>query len=135
MNLSQIESQPLASFYFTTSGKNMTTTNNDLNKSIGRLTTKLEQIQGHLLMIKAANLAYNHCFNEGCPDSYSRSPYSPDETAQYFICQFLELEPEAIIEQAIDAIYELKSQLDRESSQPINTKSSEATINISIGRD
>lgn len=113
----------------------MTTANSDFNRSIGQIAIELEKIQGHLLMIKAANLAYNGCFNEGSPDTYSRSSYKAEDAAQYFIQQFLELEPEEIIEQAIDALYDLKGEFKEKNICSNSNKTSDATIKISIGRD
>ena len=83
-------------------------------------------MQHYLLMVKAACLAYEGTFNDDCPYTPARSPFNKEETAQYFVDQFLNLDPDAKLEQAMDAVSELKNQLEAQ------YKTDKASINISI---
>ncbi|NEP40022.1 MAG: hypothetical protein F6K35_12570 [Okeania sp. SIO2H7] len=108
-------------------------TKNNSNQSISQLLSDLEEMQHYLLMIKAAALAFDGVFNENCLYSDARSPYGKEETAQYFVWQFLELDPDAKLEQAMDIICSLRCQL-KTQPEPSH-KTEEATIKISIERD
>ena len=109
------------------------------NSTINQLLSDLEEIQHNLLMIKAAALAYCGKFNDDAPMSGCESPYSSNETAEYFVYQFLNLDPDAKIEAAMDALYELRNQRDSKTKAPTEPKNGNrngrATIKISIGQD
>ena len=102
------------------------------NQSISQLLDDLEQMQHYLLMIKAASLAFDGFFNENCPYEPSISPFKREETAHYFVCQFLELDPDAKLEKAMEVIHHLKSQLKTQPERASDRQSNEATIKISI---
>lgn len=91
------------------------------NESLTQLFRDLEQMQHYLLMVKAAALAFNGKFNEECPRTDAVSPFSREETAEYFIDQFLKLDPDAKLGQAMDVICLLKTQ-----------ETNKTTIDISI---
>lgn len=100
------------------------------NESLTQLLADLEQMQHYLLTVKAASLAFNGFFNEECPRTDAVSPFSREETAEYFVNQFLDLDPDAKLEQAMDAIRQLKTQAQPKHRQ--SQKTNKATIDISI---
>ncbi len=113
----------------------MTNTNSHSSKSISQIIHDLEEIQHHLLMIKAAGLAYSQYFNDAAPNADCKSSYDSNETAEYFVYRFLELAPDAKIEAAMDAIWQLDNQLNPNSNQSTKPKNEDTIIKISIGRD
>lgn len=120
---------------FSLSANNVMKTHPHSSKTISDIVHDLEEIQHHLLMIKAAGLAYTQCFHDAAPIACFESPYNASETAEYFVYQFLKLDPDAKIEAAMDAIWELQRQLDHKPTQSVDRKSQDTTIKISIGKD
>lgn len=104
------------------------------NESLSQLWDDLEKMQHYLLMVKAAVLAFDGKFNEHCPYIHALSPFSKEETAEYFICQFLELDPDAKLEQAMNAVSELQK-LGAKAERPKNKRTDEATIKIFFEKD
>jgi hypothetical protein len=102
------------------------------NAAILKLLDDLEQMQHYLLMVKAAALAFHGEFNENCPYVGAESPFSREETANYFTCQFLELNPDAKLEQVMRILREFEHQVETQPKQRQNQRTDKASINISI---
>ena len=47
-----------------------------------------------------------------CPCTSAESPFSREETAQYFVLEFLRLDPDTRLGEALDIIRKLKNQAD-----------------------
>ena len=111
------------------------------NADIHQLFDSLEKMQHYLLMVKAASLAFDGFFNERCSCTSAESPFSREETAQYFVLEFLRLDPDTRLEEAMGIICELKNQVDLKHQVKVqsvqrqtqeNRKTDKASINISI---
>ena len=116
----------------------MSKTNSHSNKTPTQIGHDLEEIQRHLLLVKAACLAYQGCFQD-CSLIIGRTDQSNHNVAEYFIYKFLELEPEQKLEAAMRAIWKLQEEL-KEYQEPPETcealpkakKTPSHTIRISI---
>ena len=113
----------------------------DNSKTIAEIWHDLEQLQLNLLLIKAAGLAYQGCFQD-CPLITGRTDQPDHHIAEYFIYQFLDLDPEQKLEAAMRAISALENELKKcqnppktEEVQPKTKKTSSHTIKISIDGD
>ena len=107
--------------------------NSHSNNSITQLLNDLEQMQYYLLMVKAAALAFGGKFNDDCPYHPARSPFNKEDTAEYFVCQFLELDPDDKLEQAMQLISCLSDRVETISKRGDRfNKTGSANINISI---
>ena len=119
----------------------MTETNYSCNIAPCELANQLEELQRHLLLVKAAGLAYQNCF-EDCPLMVGTTTQPQHAIAEYFVYQFLELKPEEKLEAAMHTLWGLAKELERLKGQqstckpqPKAEKTSSHTIKISISED
>lgn len=112
--------------------KDMDKASSDFNSTVWRLVDDLEQMQHYLLMVKAAAVAFEGSFHENCPLTLAESPFGKEETAQYFLYQFLELDPDAVLEQTMSLIQELSDRLEGSPKRADCHQVSKGNIQISI---
>jgi len=110
----------------------------DNSKTTTQVWHDLEQLQFNLLLVKAACLAYQGCF-EDCSLIIGRTNKPGHDIAEYFLYQFLELKPEETLENAMQAIAILEKELKKHKNSPIagdsrpkTRKTSTRTIQVSI---